>query len=189
MQRSRRSTSGCGEPDKTGCSSFIFSASCSLIFSALILTQPAISQEVDTTTSVDSTLQTALDIVSSLERSEAENSRYLEQLRTLVREDSSTIARLLETEAYQQELLLQLRQEVSSFSREKDRAIQLLERYRPTAGSFVLPVGGALAVALVPSGLETRDRVLAGVGTYAVLLTLEYVGYGGKYLWHQLSPF
>jgi hypothetical protein len=138
---------------------------------------------------VDSTLRAALEIVSSLEQSEAENSRYLEQLRTLVQEDSTTIAQLLGTEARQQELLLQLRREVSTFSREKDRAIQLLERYRPTAGSFVLPVGGALAVALVPSGLEARDRVLAGVGTYAVLLTLEYVGYGGRYLWQKLSPF
>ena len=127
--------------------------------------------------------------MSSLEKSEAENTRYLQQLQSLVHEDSATISRLAETEIRQRELLQQLRQEVSALSFEKDKAIHQLELYRPTAGAFVLPVGGSLAAALIPPGLEAKDRILVGAGTYAVLLTLEYIGYGGRYLWQKLSPF
>jgi len=154
----------------------------------LLIFQTAAAQQQGNPDSLIITTKRAALIVEELIAEEDSTIALVKQLRATNLVDSLTLVEQIRIQNMQKARLIALSNELTIAMREHDQLVTELNYVKPAASDLILPVSGGLIAYAFTNG-ETGQKAGVGVAVFAILMTLEHYGYGGKFLVDKVLPF
>ena len=154
----------------------------------LLTIQTVSAQQQSNSDSLIITTKRAVIIVEELIAEEDSTLVLVKQLRVTNLADSLNLVEQIRIQNMQKARLIALSNELTLAMREHDQLITELNYVKPAASDLILPVSGGLIAYAFTNG-ETGQKAGVGVAVFAILMTLEHYGYGGKFLVDKVLPF
>ena len=144
---------------------------------AVILIRPAQAQprEITGRDSLIHVTHRAQILVDSLIADEKKTESLIRQLRHKTEEDSVLLLEQLKLQNEQRAKLLALSRELDDTREQHEALVEEIGKIRPKMADILIPAGGGIVAFALTNG-ATEQKALAGVGVFAVLITLRHFG-------------